>query len=159
MKLTPLFCALLLTLVPGGFGTLMAQDTTQPPAGGPPGGPHKMDFLTPEEKGKLEKAKTQALSTNAALKAQSDEFKKEREARKENKTKPTPDERKAMMEKRMAFEQQLHAAMIQADPSVAPIITKVEEHRKAMMGKLKERRADKPGGGAGQTAPGTPTTK
>ena len=87
--------------------------TNTPPAnppphgpGGPPPGGHLggMNVLTPEERDQLKSAHDAALAANPALDA---EF-------------------KDLQEKQKALQEKIKAAMIKADPSVAPILAKME---------------------------------
>lgn len=159
MKLTALFCTALFTLALGGSSIVSAQEPTQPP---PPGGERpkmKMDFLTPEEQAKLDAARKKAMESDPSIKAEFEAMKQQREAAKDSGVKPTPEERKARMEKRRALEDKVHAAMLKADPTIGPILDKVAAHRKEMMKKVREHRGAQ--GASGQNTPGTalaPTT-
>jgi Spy/CpxP family protein refolding chaperone len=102
------------------------DSTNAPPPGeGGPGGHHDhMKFLTDAEKAELHKAHDAAIAADPGLateeKAQWDDMKASHEAG----TPPT-DEQK---EKMHALHDEIDAAMIKADPAVAPIIEKIKAH-------------------------------
>lgn len=118
----------------------------------------KMDYLTPEEQAKLEAARKKAAETDPSIKADMEALKQEREAMKSSGVKPTPEQRQAMMAKRKAIEEKSEAAMLKADPTIAPILEKVKAHRQEMMAKMGKRGQDGTKTGGAQ-APGTPVTK
>lgn len=150
-----------LTLSLGGAGVVSAEPSTQPPPPGAPapdGRPHKrMGFLTPEEQTKLENARKQALANDPSIQADMDAIKQQRELAKQSGVKPTPEERQAMMAKMKGLKEKTDAAMVKADPSIAPIMEKIKAHHQEMMQKFGEKRAAKKDGtGGGQSAAGTP---
>jgi hypothetical protein len=82
-----------------------SDDSTNAPPPGPPGGHHGM--LTKEEWQELKSAHDAALQANPALGTEGEQLKSQMEA----------------------FHQKMNAAMIKADPSVEPILQKMEaEH-------------------------------
>jgi hypothetical protein len=96
-----------------------------PGAGGPggPGAHHDhMKFLTDAEKAELKKAHDAALAADPTLatdeKANMDAMKAAHEA-------GTTDDQKAQMH---AFREKMDAAMLKADPDVAPVLAKIKAH-------------------------------
>ncbi len=161
MKLTSLLCTVLLTLALGGPGLVSAQESTTPPQGPPAGEGRpkmKMAYLTAEEQAKLEAARNKAVEADPSLKTDMEALKQERQAMKSGGTKPTLEQRQAMMAKAKALEEKSHAAMLKADPTIAPILEKVRAHRQEMMEKMGKRKEGGKAGG-GQQAPGTPVTQ
>ena len=103
-----------------------APSNTPPPDGGPggdhggPGGHHDMKFLTDAEKAELKKAHDAAIGADPTLGTEEEALK----AAHKPGTPPSADER----EKMHAFRDKMDAAMIKADPAVAPIIEKIKAH-------------------------------
>jgi len=121
---------LVLTLGAALSSTAFAQpDTTTntPPPGPPPGEGehhHGMDFLTDADKQELHKAHDAAIAANPALGTEEESLKSEMEAARESGTPPTDDQK----EQWHAFREKMDAAMIAADPDVAPILAKIKAH-------------------------------
>jgi len=86
-------------------GTSTPSGSPPPHHDGPPGGGHGMGGLTPEEHQKLHAAQQAAFAANPDLK----------------------DEQEALQKK-------IDAATLKADPSVAPILAKIDAFRKAHQG-------------------------
>jgi len=93
-----------------------------------------MGFLTDAEKAELQKAHDAAIAADPSLKTDEDAMKAAHQA-----GTPPSDADKAQW---MAFHQKMDAAMIAADPDVAPIIAKIKAHHHG------------PGGGPGPGASG-----
>jgi hypothetical protein len=104
-----------------------ADSTNAPPPGPPPGGPgfhHGMGFLTEAEKAELKKAHDAALAADPSLATQEQTLKDQMKASFEAGTPPTADQVAAWH----AFRDKMDAAMISADPDVAPILAKIKSH-------------------------------
>ena len=78
--------------------------------------------LSPDEKKELMKAKTDALAADPALAAEQKDLKDKIKAAKTTGGALSPD----LVAQKEASDQKLHAAMIKADPNVAPIIEKMK---------------------------------
>lgn len=97
-----IFLSLVVGSLLAGPSFALASDAGSPPPGPPPGGPH--GGLTDAERQELHKAHDAAFKANPDLAA----------------------EEKDLNAKMDAFHKKVDAAMIQADPAVAPIVTKME---------------------------------
>ena len=119
MKRTFLLLTLGAILICPSFA--QAQDSSNtPPPGAPPGGPHRLGFLTEAERAELKKAHEAAIAADPSLKTEGESLR----ASHQPGTPPT-DAEKAQFK---AFQEKLDAAMIAADPDVAPIIAKIKAH-------------------------------
>jgi hypothetical protein len=84
-----------------------------------------MDFLTDAEKQELHKAHDAAVAADASLGTEEKDLMDQMKAAHESGEKPS-DDLKAKMH---AFRDKMDAAMIKADPDVAPILAKIKAHR------------------------------
>jgi hypothetical protein len=126
-----------MVLTLGGVSSALAQNA--PPAP-PPGGHHQpLDFLTPEERKQYITDREKVLSSDSSLKAEQEALKQDRENLHKSGVKPTPEQRKAMRDKRAAFEQKINAAIIKLDPSASPIVDKIVAHEKERAEKMKDK--------------------
>lgn len=107
--------------------TLMAEDANTPPPPPPEGGPgghhhDKMAGLSEAERAELKKAHDAAIAADPTLAT-------EEQSLKAGMTpgQPPSDEQR---EKMHAFREKMDAAMIKADPAVAPIIEKLKKNHK-----------------------------
>jgi hypothetical protein len=92
-----------------------------PPPGEGPGGHHDhMGFLTDAEKQELKAAHDAAIAADPSLKTEEDALK----ASHQPGTPPTDADKAAWK----AFHEKMSAAMIKADPNVAPILEKLKAH-------------------------------
>jgi hypothetical protein len=93
-----------------------------PPPGPPPGGPHFDKILTPAEQAEMKKAHDAAIAADPTLATEEkdihDQMKEARDS-----GEPPSDDLKAQMK---AARDKMDAAMIKADPAVAPIIAKLK---------------------------------
>ena len=97
------------------------DSTNQPPPGPPPEGHHHdMSFLTDAEKAELKKAHDAAVTADPSLVTEEQALR----AAHQPGVPPTQDE----MTQMHAFRDKMDAAMIKADPAVAPIIEKIKAH-------------------------------
>jgi len=114
---------------------LKAQDDPAPPPGNAegPGGPgvggpgghhHDLSFLTDAEKAELKKAHDAAIAADPSLAEQEKANQEAMEQAHQSGQPPTEDQRAAFK----AFRDKMDAAMIKADPAVAPIIEKIKAH-------------------------------
>jgi len=135
-KLILLTSVFALALCAVGVSTTVAQTNSTPPPQPPP--PHEHGFRGPppgvskEDWDKLQKTKKEVIESTPDLKAQQDAFKAEREkmkANRENGEKPSDADRKAAMDKMKAFEEQVKAAVIKQDPSLAAVYDAIEKAR------------------------------
>src|SRR5271155_1264957 len=105
-----------------------ADSTNAPPPGGPPDGgfhhDHGMGFLTDAEKAELKKAHDAAIAADPSLATEEKANWDAMKAAHESGTPPTDDQKAAWK----AFHEKMDAAMIKADPNVAPIIAKIQAH-------------------------------
>jgi Spy/CpxP family protein refolding chaperone len=122
-----------------------------PPDGGGGGGGngggwqhHGMNFLTDAEKAELKKAHDAAIAADPSLATQEEANRQAMEAAHESDTPPT-DDQKAQWH---AFRDKMDAAMVKADPAVAPILAKIKAHHHGPGG---------PGGGAPPPPPDSGT--
>jgi hypothetical protein len=83
-----------------------------------------MDFLTDAEKQEMHKAHDAAVAADPSLATQEKDLMDEMKAAHESGEKPSDD----LMAKMHAFREKMDAAMIKADPNVAPIIAKIKAH-------------------------------
>ena len=97
-----------------------ADDSTNTPP--PPGGHygHGMSFLTDAQKQEWKAAREAAFAADPSLKTEADALKAARES-----GTPPSDSDKANWK---AFQEKLDAAMIKADPNVAPILDEIKAH-------------------------------
>ncbi len=99
-----------LFLTPAAFAQQSGSTNNAPP-GGPPHGGHMgggFGMLTQDERDELRKAHDAALQNDQSL----------------------AQEGKDLQEKMKAYQDKVNAAMIKADPKVAPIIAKLEKEHK-----------------------------
>jgi len=85
---------------------------------------HFGGFLTEAEKAQLQKDRAAAFAANPSLQTQATSLKQQFEALKGGNA--TPAQWQAIHQQREAFVTQLHAAEKQIDPSIAPILAKLE---------------------------------
>ena len=83
-----------------------------------------MDFLTDAEKQELHKAHDAALAADATLGPEEKDLWDQMKAAHDAGGKPSDD----LIAKMHAFRDKMNAAMIKADPDVAPIIAKIKAH-------------------------------
>lgn len=95
-----------------------ADDSTNAPPGGHYG--HGMGFLTDAQKEELKAAREAAFTADPSLKTEADALKASHES-----GTPPSDSDKASWK---AFQEKLNAAMIKADPNVAPILAEIKAH-------------------------------
>jgi hypothetical protein len=124
------------------------NNTPPPPSDGPPGGEHhdRMGFLTDAEKAELKAAHDAAVAKDPTLGTDEQTFHEQMKSAHESGTPPTEDQKAAWH----AFRDKLDAAMVAADPNVAPIIAKMKAHHHEHGG------PGGPGGDAGGTPPPPP---
>lgn len=101
-----------------------------------------MNFLTEAEKAELKKAHDAAVAANPDLAKQEEAFHSQMEQDHQNGTKPD----EATLAQGKSLREQMDAAMIKADPDVAPILAKIKAHHPH----------GGPGGPGGQGGQGTP---
>jgi len=103
-----------------------ADSTNAPPSGPPPGEGHHHDlkFLTDAEKQELHKAHDAALAADPTLATQKKDLMDQMKEAHDAGEKPSAD----LMAQMHAFREKMDAAMIKADPNVAPIIAKIKAH-------------------------------
>ncbi len=101
------------------------DDTNNAPPPGPPGGHHHgMNFLTAAQKAELKKAHDDAIAADPSLATEEKQIRDQMKANRDAGTPPTQEE----MEAGKAFHEKMDAAMIKADPDVAPILEEIKKH-------------------------------
>lgn len=100
-----------------------------------------MNFLTADEKAELKKAHDAAAAANPDLAKQMDDLHAKMKDAHENGEAPDP----SLMQQGKTLRDKMDAAMIKADPNVAPILEKIKAHHPHFHGG--------PGGGDGGGAP------
>lgn len=127
-----------IALVLGSFcgGLAWAEPQSSGPAAAGPAGAGRqggmLSFLNEEDKAKLLKAREDVLAKNPQLKAEQDNLKKQREDLK-NDGNATQEDRMALFQDYMAHEQKMKVALLKADPSLAPILDKIDQQMKQKM--------------------------
>jgi Spy/CpxP family protein refolding chaperone len=111
--------------LPASAQSMDSTNAPPPPGEGGPGAHHDhMKFLTDAEKAELHKAHDAAIAADPSLgteeKAMWDDMMASHEA-----GEPPTDEQKQKMHD---FRDKMDAAMIKADPAVAPVIEKIKSH-------------------------------
>ena len=126
-----------LALGTAGVTATFAQTTTPNPTTTPPAdttggwhphgfGHHRDSVLTDAEKAQLHKAKETALVSNPTLKSQKDALKAQFEALKSANPPATKAQFEALHQQKEALHKQLRAAELAADPSLGPILQKLD---------------------------------
>jgi Spy/CpxP family protein refolding chaperone len=113
------------------LATAQTSTSTETPSGPPPGGEGghhhggpDFKFLTADEKAELKKAHDAAATANPDLFKQDEEMHQKMRAAHEAGTPPDS----STMEEAKTLRDQVDAAMIKADPAVAPVIEKIKAH-------------------------------
>ena len=83
-----------------------------------------MNFLTDAEKQEVHQAHDAAVAADPALGTEEKDLMDQMKAARESGEKPSAD----LMAKMHAFREKMNAAMIKADPDVAPIVAKIKAH-------------------------------
>ena len=83
-----------------------------------------MDFLTDAEKAELKKAHDAALAADPSLATEDKSIHEKMDADRESGNPPSDEDKAAFK----AFHEKMDAAMVKADPAVAPILKKIAEH-------------------------------
>jgi hypothetical protein len=135
-----LFLSLVLGAAVACPSLVKADDSTNappppPPGEGGPGGHHWHSDLTDAEQAEFNKAQSAAFAADPSLKTEGDALHAKMKAAHESHTPPS-DADKAEFK---AFREKMDAAMVKADPDVAPILEKM---------KKSHHHHDGPGGGA-----------
>jgi len=103
-----------------------ASDTPPPPPGGGPGGHHDhFKFLTEAEKAELKKAHDAAIAADPTLATEEKANFEAMKAAHDAGTPPTEDQKA----QGKAFREKMDAAMLKADPAVAPVLEKIKAHK------------------------------
>jgi hypothetical protein len=132
----PLLMVVSTLLIAASAGMTSAQTpapaTTAPaaPPAGKPGG--MLSSLSEEDKAKLIKARTEVLQSNPDLKAEQDDLMKQREAMRANPD-AAPEDKMALYQSMMAHEQKMKAAMLKVDPTLQPVLDKLDAEMKQRM--------------------------
>ncbi len=89
-----------------------------------------LSSLSQQDKIKLLKARKQVLANNPDLKAEQEDLVKQRQALKGQGTNASKDDRKALRQKSIAHEKKMQNAMLQVDPSLAPVFEQIDQAMK-----------------------------
>jgi hypothetical protein len=116
----------------------------QTESGGGMRGGRMLSFLSAEDKAKFLAARQKAMADNPDLKAEGESLMKEGKAVHDGTA--TPEDKQALLEKFMAYQQKLHDAMLKEDPTLQPIFDQIKQHMGQMMAK-------KEAASSGTTAP------
>ncbi len=120
---------LVLAVASLAMSPLQAQNST--PSAESSEGHHAFNkILTPAERQQLETAKKAVLEANPDLKKQAEDLRAERKTLRADGN-ATPDQKQALMEKWMAFEESLRAPELKQDPTLQPIFDKIDAAMKA----------------------------
>ena len=126
--------ALTLALGIAGVTAAFAQTSPTPaPAASTAANSHT-SVLTPEEKAQLKKAHDEALAANPDLKTEGDSLKTQHDALKAQGANASQADMDALKAQHKDYEQKMHAAMLAADPTLAPVFAKLEAAHKAKSG-------------------------
>ncbi len=90
-----------------------------------------MSSLSQADKQKLMKARQEVFASNPALKSEHEQLAQERQSLKGSNE--TPQQKKAFFEQMKAHEEKMKAAMLQVDPSLAPVFSQMEVNRQQAM--------------------------
>ena len=117
-----------------------STDTTSTPPPGEGHHDHGPGFLTPAEKAELKKAHEAAIAADPSLGTEEKSLHEAMKAAHESGTPPSEADKQKMHD----FRDKMDAAMVKADPDVAPILAKIKAHHHGPGG---------PGGDAGGPPP------
>ena len=107
--------------------TATTTPTTAPTCSGGGGHHHHHDsVLTADEKAQLKAARDKAFAADPSLQTEKAALKTQFETLKSQGDSATKDQWQALHQQKQAFETKFHNAEVTADPTVAPIITKLE---------------------------------
>jgi Spy/CpxP family protein refolding chaperone len=115
------------------FAQTTNTPSTTPPTCSAGGGHHHQgdSILTADEKAQLKAARQAAFAADPTLKTEAASLRQQFENLKsQGKGGATKAQWQALREQRHDFETKLHAAELNADPTVAPILTKLEAAKK-----------------------------
>jgi Spy/CpxP family protein refolding chaperone len=123
-------------LATAGVSAAFAQTTTTTPAAPAPtcsAGMHHHhgSILTEDEKAQLKKDHDAVLASDPSLKTEEDNLKQQHETLKSEGTSATDSDRAALFTQFRDFHQKMRDAMVKLDPSVEPILNKLEAARKS----------------------------
>ena len=128
LKLSMVTWILMFRLLFAGMGNAVAQDqssdNSQSDTPAQQQGP--LASLSAEDKAKYLKARRQVLADNPDLKAEQEEIAQQRQGIKD----ASPDDRKAFLQKALAFEKKMKEAMLQVDPSLGPVFDQLQQQMK-----------------------------
>jgi hypothetical protein len=130
-----LLCLAAVTILVLGFSSREALAQSAPNSGstgasagaGQRSGP--LSSLSPEDKAKLMKARQEVLAQNPDLQTEQDNLKKERQDLKNN-SDASPEDKMQLLQDFQAHEKKMQAAMIKLDPSLKPILDKLDAQMK-----------------------------
>lgn len=122
-----------------GLVPLPAQDAE---GGSGAGGGGRLAFLSPADRQHLMKVRREVFAGNPDLKTEQESLMKERQYVKNKGTGASQDDRKTLRENFLAHNEKMRAAMLQADPTIEPVLNQVQE-------KMKERFQQRQGAGVG----------
>lgn len=131
LKLRMVTWILMFRLLFAGMGNAVAQDQSSDnsQADSPTQGQGPLASLSAEDKAKFIKARQHVLADNPDLEAEQEDIAQQRQGIKD----ASPDDRKAFFQKALAHEKKMKDAMLQVDPSLAPVFDQLEQQRKEKM--------------------------
>ena len=98
-----------------------------------PGGGQALSSLGRQDKMKLLRARREVFNQNPALKAEQDKLERQRQDLQSQGAKAAPGDRKAFIEKFVAHEKKIRPAMLQIDPTLAPVFQQIDQTVRAKM--------------------------
>lgn len=90
---------------------------------------HGMKFLSEADRKHLAHVRREVLADNPQLKAEKESLRQERRAAKDGGSTSSAADRHALHEKRHEYRKQMEAAMLQADPTIQPVLDQIKAHR------------------------------
>jgi hypothetical protein len=115
-----------LALCAAGATTALAQTSGGGGGGGGSGGGGMRGVLTPAEMAQLQKAHDQAETNDPTLKTDEDALKQKRTDLKAQGANASADDKAALRQDMTDFNKKLHDAELAIDPTLAPIIAKLD---------------------------------
>lgn len=94
------------------------------------GGGRRLGFLSADDRAHFLKVREQVLSSNPDLKSEQESLDKEKQFVKGKGADASADDRKTLRENMQAHHEKMRAAMIQADPSISPVLDQIDAKMK-----------------------------
>jgi hypothetical protein len=97
------------------------------------GGGARLSYLSADDRVHLMKVRKQVLESQPDLKTEQESLEKEWKFVKGKGTDATPEDKETLRNNFQAHNEKMNAAMLQADPSIAPVLDQVKAHRQAQL--------------------------